>query len=148
MKKDFLEVRSELHGKDWKGDKIPPVIDYIEGYHYEPEFTTTTKQDFETGDLIPYKEYRGNNQIHDIELTDKTRKQVIEDIINNAAGTYIEEIKFYYQVPSSVKGASFRCDLFTYDQFINSSLDELENLARTTPSPIRYSIKDKKDYMG
>jgi hypothetical protein len=73
---------------------------------------------------------------------------VIEDIINKSNGTMIDDIKFYYHVPASAKGGmSFRCDQFTYDQFINSSLDELERLARTTPSPIPYSSKDKKSYI-
>jgi hypothetical protein len=52
-------------------------------------------------------------------------------------------------VPQSSKGGpSIRCDQYTYDQFINSSLDEMERLARTTPSPIPYSKKDMKGYMG
>jgi hypothetical protein len=37
---------------------------------------------------------------------------------------------------------------FTYDQFINCSLDELERLARTSQTPIPYSSKDKKSYMA
>ena len=58
----------------------------------------------ETGDLILDKEYQGNKQVHDIELIDKNRKQVIQDIINNANGTFIDQVKFYYQVPDSTKG--------------------------------------------
>jgi len=84
-----------------------------------------------------------------IELTEKNRKQVIEDIINKSNGTKIDAIKFYYHVPQSSKGGmSFICDQYTYDQFINSSLDEMERLARTTQSPIPYSKKDMKRIRG
>ena len=53
VKKDFLEVNSILYSKDWMGNNLPPVIDYMEGYHYEPVFNTTMKRDMETGDFIP-----------------------------------------------------------------------------------------------
>jgi hypothetical protein len=79
-------------------------------------------------------------------LSDNNRKKIVEDMINNATWTYLDEIKFYYEVPHSTKGMGFRCAIYTYEQFINSSLDEMENLARTTVSPL-YSAKDKKDYM-
>jgi len=48
----------------------------------------------------------------------------------------------------SAKGIAFVSNTLTYDQFINSSFEELENLGRTTPSPARHLIKDKKSYMG
>lgn len=144
-KKDFLEVNSHLLGKDWKDNDLR--AEYNEGYHYEPIINTTTgDRDPESGDFSMEKVHQGNKKIYDIPL-DNNRKKIIEDIINNATGTYRDEIKFNYEVPDSSKGMGFRCGIYTYDQFINSSLDELENLARTTPSPFAHSAKDKKDYM-
>jgi hypothetical protein len=146
-KKEYLEVNSILVSKDWKNNPLR-VIDYYDGIYYEPILYTVTKgRNDETGDLILDKEYQGNKQVHDIELTDKNRKQVIQDIINNANGTFIEQVKFYYQVPDSTKGPAFRTNLYTYDQFINSSPEEMENLAWTTVSPL-HSNKDRKAYMG
>ena len=147
IRKDFLEINSQLYSKDWKGDDLW-IREYIEGYHYEPEFSTTTKQDPDTGDLIATKQHQGNKKLHDIELTDKNRKQIIEDIINDAHGTYRDEIKFYYEVPNSGNAMAFRCGIYTYDQFINCSLDEMERLARTTPSHLDHSKKDMKGYHG
>ena len=121
---------------------------HIEGIYQKPKFRVTTTLDRETGDYIQDKEYDGITEEYYIELTDKNRKETIEKIINNSNGTMIENIKFYYHIPQSIKGMAFRCDQYTYDQFINSSLDELETLARATPSPLSYSIKDKKSYMG
>jgi hypothetical protein len=145
-KKDFLEVNSQLLGKDWKDNPLR-VTDYYDGFHYEPIIKTTTgDMDAETGDFITNKQHQSNKKVYDIELTDKNRKQVIEDMINNATGTYRDEIKFYYDVPDSNKGMGFRCGIYTFDTWLNSSLDELENLARTTVSPL-HSAKDKKDYM-
>ncbi len=146
-RKDFLEINSQLYGKDWKGDD-QWIREYIQGYHYEPLFITTSKQDPDTGDLIADKRHQGNKKVHDIELTEKNRKQVIEDIINDAHGTFRDEIKFYYEVPNSGNAMGFRCSIYTFDQFINSSLDEMERLARTTPSHLDHSKKDKKSYMG
>ena len=125
------------------------IRDHIDGVYYKPKFRTTMTQDLETGDHVPKKEYDGITEEYYIELTEKNRKQIIEDIINKSNGTLIDAIKFYYHVPQSSKGGmSFRCDQYTYDQFINSSLDELERIARTTPSPIPYSRKIRKPYMG
>jgi hypothetical protein len=148
-RKDFLEVHSELRGIDWKDNPLR-VTDYYDGYHYEPLIITKTgDRDPDTGDFNMTKEHQGNKQVHDIELTDKNRKKIIEDIINNATGTFKDELKFYYEIPDSYKGRGFRCSIYTYDQFINSSQDELENLARTTPSTINvHANKDRKSHMS
>jgi hypothetical protein len=87
-------------------------------------------------------------EVYDIELTEKNRKQVIQDIINKSNGSLIENIKFYGHFESSIKGPSFRCDQFS---FINSSFDELEILARKQGGPQGNAprlSKDKKSYMG
>ena len=107
-RKDFLEVNSQLHSKDWKGDHLW-VREYLEGWHYEPEFSTTTRQDLVTGDLIADKQHQGNKKVHDIELTDKNRKEIIDSILNDAVGTFRDEIKFYYEVPNSGNAMGFRC---------------------------------------
>ena len=147
VKKDYLVVNSTLHGKSWEGNILAPVIDYFEGYHFEPEFNTTYKRNYETGDMIPKTEYDGPKKVYDIELTDKNRKQVIQDIINKSNGTMIDQIKFYYQIPDSVKGQGHRDGNYTYDQFINSSPEEMENIAWTRPLP-HYANKDNKVYHG
>jgi hypothetical protein len=148
VKKDVLSYISDYHGFDWLGNDLW-IREHIDGVYYKPKFRVTTTLDPETGNHIPKKEYDGMIEEYYIELTEKNRKQIIEDIINKSNGTMIDAIKFYYHVPQSSKGGmSFRCDQYTYDQFINSSLDEMERLARTTPSPIPYSKKDQKQYMG
>lgn len=105
---DVLEVHSELRGVDWKNNPLR-VTDYYDGFYYRPEFRTVTKgRDDDTGDLILEKQHMGINKIHTIELTDKNRRQIVDDFINRATGTYRDEILFYYQVPSSVRGAGHR----------------------------------------
>jgi hypothetical protein len=75
----------------------------------EPQFHTVVKgRDEETSDLILEKQSRGNIKVYDIELTDKNRKQVIADIINRATGTYRDEIKYYFQVPDSIRRSAHR----------------------------------------
>lgn len=147
VKKEYLEVNSILEGKDWKNNPLR-VIEYWEGFHYEPILYTITKgRDDDTGDLILEKEHQGNKKVHDIEMTDTNRKKIVQDIINDSNGSFIDQIKFYYEIPDSNKGGAFRSSIYTYDQFINSSPQEMENLALTTVSPI-HSNKDRKNYMG
>jgi hypothetical protein len=148
VKKDVLTYNSEYHGYDWLGNDLW-IRDHVDGVYYKPKFRTTTTLDPETGKHVANKVFDGMTEEYYIELTEKNRKQIIEDIINKSNGTMIDAIKIYYHVPQSNKGGmSFRCDQYTYDQFINSSLDEMERLARTTPSPIPYSKKDMKSYMA
>ena len=152
IRKDYLEINSELHAKKWTGDDLPPPPEYIEGYHYEPIIITTTgDRNPDTGDFSMKKVHQGNKQIHDIELTVQNRKKIIEEIINNATGTHIDEIKFYYQIQESNKGPAFRCANYTYDQFINASPEEMESLARKEGGPqgnIPRPNKDNKNYHG
>ncbi len=146
-KKDYLEVHSELRGYDWKNNYLR-VIDYYDGWHYEPELHTTTKgRDDVTGDLILDKEHQGDTKVYDIELTKDNRKQVISDIINAATGSFTDEIKFYYEVPDSIKGGAHRDGGYSYSEFINSSPEEMENLTWSKP-PVLHAAKDKKSYMG
>jgi hypothetical protein len=150
IKKDFLTWNANYHGKDWVDNDLW-IREHIHGIHYEPKFKTTFTQDLETGEMIPKKEYNGAVEVYDIELTDKNRKQVIEDIINNCNGSIIDNIKFYGHFTNSPQGPSFRCNLYTYDQFINSSMEELERLGRKQGGPqgnAPYQSKDGKLYLG
>jgi hypothetical protein len=147
LRKDYLTYVTEYHGHDWLGNDLW-IRDHIDGVYYKPKFRVTTTLNPETGDHVPKKEFDGMTEEYYIELTDKNRKHVIEDIINKSNGTFVENIKFYYHVPGSLKGPPFRCDQYTYDQFINSSLQELETLARKGIGTVPYSSKDKKAYMG
>jgi hypothetical protein len=144
---DVLEVHSELRGVDWKGNPLR-VIDYYDGFYYQPVFQTVTKgRDDDTGDLIMEKQNMGIDKIHTIELTDKNRKQVIQDIINRATGTYTDDILFYFQVPTSIRGSGHRDSNYSYGEFISSSPEEMENLAWSRPLPL-HANKDRKGYLG
>ena len=146
--KDFLTYSVDYLGKDWLDNDIN-ILSHTHGVHRKPKFRTTTKLNPETGDHEIKREYNGEfEEVYYIELTDKNRKQVTQDIINKSNGTLPENVLYYYHVPQSAKGMGFRCSMFTYDQFINSSPEELENLARSTPSPVHHLIKDRKSYMG
>lgn len=146
--KDFLTYTADYFGKDWLDNDIN-ILSHTHGVYRKPKFRTFTKLNPETGDHEIKKEYNGKfEELYYIELTEKNRKQVIQDIINKSNGTLLENVLYYYHVPHSVKGMGFRCSIFTYDQFVNSSPEELENLARSSPSPVQHLIKDRKSYMG
>jgi hypothetical protein len=146
--KDYLTYTVDYYGKDWLDNDIN-ILSHTHGVYRKPKFHTTTKINPETGGHEIRKEYNGEYEdVYYIELTDKNRKQVIQDIINKSNGTLPENVMYYYHVPNSAKGMGFRCSVFTFDQFLNSSMKELENIARSTPSPMQHLIKDRKQYMG
>jgi hypothetical protein len=151
VKKEFLTYRADYHGKDWLGNDIW-IREHFHGQFKRPKFRTTMEMNYETGDHVPKKEYDGTVDVYTIELTDKNRKQIIEDIINKCNGSIIDQILFYGHFLNSPQGPSFRCNLYTYDQFINSSIEELERLGRKEGGPqgtcVPYKSKDKKQYMG
>ena len=144
--KDYLTYNTTYEGQDWLGNPLR-VIDNVEGIHHKPKFFVTTRLNPETGEYIQERQQAGQETVYTIELTDKNRTKIIQDIINKSSSNP-ENIKYYYHVPQTIRGNSFRCSIYTYDQFINSSMEELENLARKTPSPVQHLIKDKKDYHG
>ena len=148
--KDFLTWNADYHGKDWLGNDLW-IREHVHGVHYEPKMKTTTKLNYSTGDHVIDEFQDGQVEVYDIELTDKNRKQVIQEIINNANGTHIDNIKFYGHFTNSSLGAAFRCDLYSYDQFINSSMEELERLGRKQGGPqgnAPIPNKDNKGYHG
>lgn len=150
--KEYLTYDTTYEGYDWLGNPLRNA-DNIEGIYHKPKFTITTTINPETGEYIYDKQLAGQETVYYIEITDKNRKKVIEDIINKS-NSNPEEIKYYYHVPDTLKGSGFRCSIYTYDQFINSSSSEMEHLARSTPSPYhkmleqQYLAKDSKPYMG
>jgi len=149
VKKDHLVYNYDVIGFDWLGNRI--MQPDVEGYYYKPKFTTTTSLNPKTGEPILHKHYAGEEQIFYIELTEKNRKKVIEDIINKSNGSTIDQITFVARLPHTLYGPEMRNNQFTYDQFINSDMDTLEKLARKEGGPqgiIPHSNKDTKPYMG
>jgi hypothetical protein len=150
VKKDCLTYNVDFYGKDWLGNDMW-IRQHVEGMSLKPTFHTTFKLDTETGEQVPKRELNGQDEEYYIELTDKNRKQVIQDIINNCNGSSIDQIRYYGHFNDSPDGRAFRCDLFTYDQFINSSMEEMERLGRKEGGPQgnapRFG-KDRKPYMA
>lgn len=147
--KDFLVYSYDLKGKDWLGNEMC-VSGNIEGKHLEPKFTTSISINRETGQHIETKEHAGHEEVYTIELTEKNRKKVIEDIINKSTGSTTDQIRFVARFPETALGASFHCNLYSFDQFLNSSIDELERLGRKEGGPQGNAprLKDTKPYMG
>jgi hypothetical protein len=86
IKKDVLSYVSEYHGYDWLGNDLW-IRDHVDGIFYKPKFRINTTLDPETGDHKPNKVFDGMTEEYYIELTEKNRKQVIEDIVNKSNGT-------------------------------------------------------------
>lgn len=153
VKKEYLTFRASYFGRDWLGNDLPPIRGQEHGRFLKPKFSTTIHQDMTTGDQIAKKEYLGQTEVVCyIELTDKNRKQIIQDIINESNGTLTDKIVFYGHFPDSARGRAHRNNLFSFDQFINSSFDELERLTWREGGPqgncVPYVSKDKKSYHG
>ena len=114
IRKDYLTYRADYHGKDWLGNDIW-IRSHEHGRFKKPKIRTVMEMNFETGEHIPRRELNGSTDEYYIELTDKNRKQVIEDIINDSNGTLTDEILFYGHFTNSLLGPSFRCNLYTHE---------------------------------
>lgn len=147
IRKEYLTYRAEYHSKDWLGNDIW-IRTHLHGHFKKPKIRSIMEMNYETGEHIPRKELNGSTDEYYIELTDKNRKQIIEDIINNSNGTIIDEILFYGHFTNSRLGPSFRCDKYTYDQFINSSMEELERLGCKEGGPQGNAPRPTKDVKG
>lgn len=86
IRKDYLTYDTEFHVEDWPGNDLV-IRENIVVVFKKPMMKVTTTLGPETGDHIRKKEYGGDIQEYYIELTDKNRNQVIQDIINKSNGS-------------------------------------------------------------
>jgi len=142
---EVLTYFGDWIGTDWASNDIR--VAFMEGWFKKPKtrFVPSNPQNPDErdkyGNKIGSVQITGTTFEYTIEVPNdlKGRKDLIKKIIDNAVGTFPENVHYYWRKvgPSNIiygAGAN-RCGDYTYEQFINSSLDDMERLANAKGGP-------------
>lgn len=129
--KEYLYYYENWYGKDWLGRDIPPVTDHLQG-RYQEQVVADKIDDF--GDVIG-RERKDPRLRYYIPFS----KKAVDDIISTSDNTDKNNIKFCF------KGSQFRNDDFTYEQFVNSPYELMEEMLRTNGGPRMFEHWQKHD---
>lgn len=98
------------YGVDWRGAKIPPVTDHVEGYYQELEMEYVIN---ERGEITSNKR-SGVHTVYYIPFL----KEKVDQIIESSVGTDKDTIKYLFT--DGALGYEF-----PYEEFVNRSYEEL-----------------------
>jgi len=129
-KKDYVYWYEDWYGQDWLGRDIAPVTEHVQGV-YEEVIMKDKINDY--GD-VEGKEKKGERIRYYVPFS----KKAVDDIIATSNNTDAKNIKFIF------KGNQFRTGDWTYDQFVNSTWEEMEEIARTPAGPTMFDHYQKQ----
>jgi len=141
-KQEVLTYFGDWIGVDWAGNDIR--VNFMEGWYKKPK-TKFVPSDSDN----PQARDKFGNRLGTVQITSQTneyglevpndlkgRKDFIKKILDSSIGTFSENIKYYWKrVGPSNTGSMNRCGQYSYDQFVNSSLDDMERLANQKGGP-------------
>jgi hypothetical protein len=143
---EFLTITGYFKGYDFAGEQVgqqftegvskKPVMGKI--YRGSMRFNPETGEDLGKIDIQKIVD----NYYYELPKEQKQREKYIKSIIDNAPGTYPENLHYYYI--DTDRG--LRDSTFTYEEFISKSIEELRDLSAKgggSKSPGRY--RDPKD---
>jgi hypothetical protein len=127
VKKEYLTYQGYYSGKTHRGEQHN--ADFEIGRYDKPKIVPNSNLTYnpKTGEPIgPEKILLGSETVYEIELPkSKTeRKKIIDEIIGT--DNFPENIKYYYKSHDEL---ARRDSTFSYDDFVNYSIDELRNLS-------------------
>lgn len=126
--KEWIMYQEYWRAKNWLGKKL--FVTNVEGVYDEATRELNTDFDPETGDVkAEYIQGRSRTRYH-IPFSKKAVDEILAKV-----GTDKNEIQWYAEIPNSAKGVGFRSGNYTYDQFVNTTWDEFEDLARREGEP-------------
>ena len=109
-RKEFLYYYENWYGVDWRGAKVPPVTDHIEGYYQELEMEPVIN---EQGEVVSNKR-SGQHTVYYIPFS----KEKVDGIIEGSVCTDKDTIKYLFT--DGALGYEF-----PYEEFVNRSYQEL-----------------------
>jgi hypothetical protein len=130
ISKEYLTIQGEFKGYSFNDEEYG--MSFEEGNYKKPtlvkQYKLGKKFDQETGEDLGELVPSGSTIEYTIEVPKDAakRKKLIQDIIDNSPGTFPENIHFYYK--DTVAGN--RDSTFSYEQFTESSIEELRNLSK------------------
>lgn len=135
--KECLTIMGEFKGFDFAD--MEQSMTFYEGWFKKPTmgkvYKTGKRFDSETGEDLGKIDVRGPpvfEYFYELPKDAAKRKKYIDNIIEQAHGTFPEDIKYYYKeigAGNSPLGGAKRDDTFTYDDFVNCSIEEMRNLS-------------------
>ena len=109
-RKEFLYYYENWYGVDWRGAKVPPVTDHIEGYYQELEMEPVINEE---GEVVSNKR-SGQHTVYYIPFS----KEKVDGIIEGSVCTDKDTIKYLFT--DGALGYEF-----PYEEFVNRSYQEL-----------------------
>jgi len=134
--KECLTVMGEFKGIDFADMEVG--MTFYEGWNKKPimgkVYKTSKRFDSESGEDLGKVDVRGLTYEYFYELPKDAgkRKKYIDSIIEQAYGTFPENIQYYYKEigpGNSPLGGAKRDNTFSYDDFVNCSIEEMRNLS-------------------
>jgi hypothetical protein len=109
-RKEFLYYYENWYGVDYRGIKIPPTTDHVEGVYQEIEMESVIN---ERGEKTGYRR-SGQHQVYYIPFS----KEKVDEIIEGSVGTDKDTIKFLFT--DGALGYEF-----PYEEFVSRPYEEL-----------------------
>jgi hypothetical protein len=130
MREEYLIAYENWYGRNYLGQKIPPVTDHAKGTCVEPELEPV----YERGEEKGYK-LSGQKIIHYIPFS----KENVDKLIESSTLSNKDTIQYIF------KDSTRRCSGYSYDQFVNSSFEECYTMMSHDGGPERYAYKRKEE---
>lgn len=126
--REWIEYQEYWRAKNWLGKKM--FVTNVEGIFQEVTKELETEFDPKTGDVnAEYVQGKSRTRYY-IPFSKKAVDEIIKKV-----GTDKDAISYMGIIPNSFKGVGFRCGNYTYDQFVSTTWEEFEDLARREGGP-------------
>ena len=112
-RKEFLYYFENWYGVDWRGAKVSPVTDHVEGYYSEIEMEPVMNQQ---GEVVSNKR-SGQHTVYYIPFS----KEKVDEIIESSVGTDKDTIKYLFT--DGALGYEF-----PYEEFVSRPYEELVSM--------------------
>ena len=134
--KECLTVQGVFKGTDWADMDIEMA--FYEGWNKKPimgkmYLNPSKRFDPETGEDLGKVDVKRSTieYFYEVPQEKKERKKYIDSIIENAYGSFAENILYYYKElgPGNAPNSSIRNGTFSYEEFSNYSIEQLRDLS-------------------
>jgi len=127
---EYLTLQGQFTAYDFSEMQV--YCSFTEGWNRKPimgkVYKSSMKFNPETGEDLGKTDVKGITVEYFYELPKESAKskKFIDNIIEEANGTYKENIQYYYKDVD----AGYRDGTFSYDQFTSSSIEELRDMSK------------------
>lgn len=128
--KEYIWYYENWFGKNWINETVAPVTDHVEGMYMEQDVTARRDRDWRTGQLLAVQTKRtGEHPVYTIPFSKEKVREIVGD---RDPSTIVFTIKF----PGSVSGGHGVRNNFSYNDFVNLSLEDAFKLNSKIGGPV------------